>query len=120
MATHSSTLAWKFHGQKSLVQYSPWGHKEPDTTEQLNTQTHTHRGYGDHPSKVTSGLFSWCPFSDFELGSFVGIPGSRVQALLDKEDMYIYSGILAIKRTKLLFAEMWMDLQTVIQNEIVK
>ena len=102
------------------MQYSPWGHKEPDTTEQLNTQTHTHRGYGDHPSKVTSGVFSWCHFSDFELGSFVGIPGSRVQALLDKEDVYIYSGILAIKRTKLLFAEMWMDLQTVIQNEIVK
>ena len=26
------------HGQRSLVGYSPWGHKEPDTTEQL---THT-------------------------------------------------------------------------------
>ena len=23
MATHSSTLAWKFHGQRSLVGYSP-------------------------------------------------------------------------------------------------
>ena len=27
------------HGQRSLVGYSPWGHKELDTTEQL---THTH------------------------------------------------------------------------------
>ena len=26
------------HGQKSLVGYSPWGHKESDTTEQLSTQ----------------------------------------------------------------------------------
>ena len=25
------------HGQRSLVGYSPWGHKELDRTEQLNT-----------------------------------------------------------------------------------
>ena len=35
MATHSSILAGEFHGQKSLAGYSPWGHKEWDTTEQL-------------------------------------------------------------------------------------
>ena len=34
MATHSSILAWKTHGQRSLIGYSPWGHKELDTTEQ--------------------------------------------------------------------------------------
>ena len=28
------------HGQKSLVGYSPWGHKESDTTEQLSTAQH--------------------------------------------------------------------------------
>ena len=28
-------LLGKSHGQKSLVGYSPWGHKESDTTEQL-------------------------------------------------------------------------------------
>ena len=27
-ATHSSILAWRIHGQRSLVGYSPWGHKE--------------------------------------------------------------------------------------------
>ena len=32
-------LPGKFHGQRSLVGYSPWGHKESDTTEQLNTAT---------------------------------------------------------------------------------
>ena len=26
-------LPGKFHGQRSLVGYSPWGHKESDTTE---------------------------------------------------------------------------------------
>ena len=28
----------KFYGQRSLMAYSPWGHKELDTTEQLNTR----------------------------------------------------------------------------------
>ena len=39
MATHSSTLAWKFHGWRSLVGYSPWGRKESHTTEQLHFLT---------------------------------------------------------------------------------
>ena len=33
MATHYNILAREFHGQMSLVGYSPWGHKELDTTE---------------------------------------------------------------------------------------
>ena len=33
MATPSSILALKSHGQRSLVGYSPWGGKESDTTE---------------------------------------------------------------------------------------
>ena len=37
MATHSSVLAWEIHGQRSLVGYSPQGHKESDTTEQLTS-----------------------------------------------------------------------------------
>ena len=28
MATHSSILAWRIHGQRNLVGYSLWGHKE--------------------------------------------------------------------------------------------
>ena len=36
MAHHSSTLAWKIHGQRSLVGYSPWGLEELDTTERLH------------------------------------------------------------------------------------
>ena len=32
MATHYSILAREFHGQMSLVGYSPLGHKELDTT----------------------------------------------------------------------------------------
>ena len=33
MATHSSILPREFHGQGSLVGYSPWGCKELDKTE---------------------------------------------------------------------------------------
>ena len=33
MATHSSILAWRSHGQKSLEGYSPWGRTESDMTE---------------------------------------------------------------------------------------
>ena len=29
-------LPGESHGQRSLVDYSPWGHKEMDMTEQLN------------------------------------------------------------------------------------
>ena len=32
----------KFHGQRSLAGYSPWGHKESYWTERLNLPTPTH------------------------------------------------------------------------------
>ena len=35
MAIHSIFLPGKFYGQRSLVGYSPWGHKQSDTTEQI-------------------------------------------------------------------------------------
>ena len=35
MATHSSALAWKSHGHRSLVGYSPWVRKESDMTWRL-------------------------------------------------------------------------------------
>ena len=38
MATHSSILAWETHVHRSRAGYSPWDHKELDTTEWL---THT-------------------------------------------------------------------------------
>ena len=43
MATHSSILAWKSHGQRSLVGYRPQGHKSQ--TEQLN---HHHHNKASH------------------------------------------------------------------------
>ena len=49
MATHPSILTWESYGQRSMVGYSPWGHKESDMSEQL-THTHTHRGTHIHPT----------------------------------------------------------------------
>ena len=33
-------LPGEFHGQRRLVGYSPWGHKESDTTERLTHKKH--------------------------------------------------------------------------------
>ena len=44
MATHSSTLAGKFHGHRRLVGYSPWGCKESDMTERLHFLSLTFSG----------------------------------------------------------------------------
>ena len=40
LSSHSSILAWRIHGQRSLVGYSPWGCKESDMIEKL-TLSHT-------------------------------------------------------------------------------
>ena len=39
MASYSSIFAWKIHGQRSLVGYSPWDRKESDMTERLTLFT---------------------------------------------------------------------------------
>ena len=40
MATHSSVLSWRIRGQRSVVDYSPWGRRESDVTERLSTYIH--------------------------------------------------------------------------------
>ena len=39
MATHSSRLAWRIPWTGEPGGYSPWGHKESDTTEYAHTLT---------------------------------------------------------------------------------
>ena len=43
-------LLGKFHGQRSLVGYSPWGRRESDTTEHLNTR----RSYLQHTDSLVA------------------------------------------------------------------
>ena len=56
-------LLGEFHGQESLADYSPWGHKELDTTQQLthtHTQTHTHyNGVGETVELGKENLICW-------------------------------------------------------------
>ena len=42
MAPHSSTLAWKIRGQRSLVGGSPWGREELDTLSDFTFTFHFH------------------------------------------------------------------------------
>ena len=42
MAAHSNILAWKIpQTEEPGGLYSPWGHRESDTTERLNALTNT-------------------------------------------------------------------------------
>ena len=64
MATHSNILAWELHEQRSLVGYSPWGHKivrqDLETKQQQQFQFFT--------------LFlMFCNFTSINLSEF--IPG---------------------------------------------
>ena len=44
-------LPGKSHGQRSLVGYSPWGHKDLDVTDRL-THTHTHTHMHTHTHDI--------------------------------------------------------------------
>ena len=39
------SLPKEFHGQKSPVGYSSWGHKDSDRTEHVHAHTHTYTAY---------------------------------------------------------------------------
>ena len=62
MTAHSSILAGTSHGQRSLVVYSPWGHKESDTTQQSALSVGTKRCF------AREGSFARLPQPD-PLGS---------------------------------------------------
>ena len=54
MATHSSILAWRTRGQRSLVGHSPWGCKSRTWLKQLNTvNTHV---YGRRLKKLVTRI----------------------------------------------------------------
>ena len=49
MAPHSSPLAGKSHGRRSLVGCSPWGREESDRTDSLFTFMHWRRKWQPTP-----------------------------------------------------------------------
>ena len=48
-------LPGKFHGQRSLTGYSPWGHKEADMSEPLSTHTGEKRGTAGREERKAGG-----------------------------------------------------------------
>ena len=53
-------LPGEFHGQRSLADYSPWGHRESDMTKRLtHTHTHTHTHTVYHVWGTTRGIQCW-------------------------------------------------------------
>ena len=50
-ATHSNNLNWRIPWTKELAGYSPWGHKESDTTEELNVHTQFEENKVEHYSR---------------------------------------------------------------------
>ena len=53
MATTSVFLPGESRGQRSLAGFSPWGHKESDTTERL---TRSLSDYTDHNNSLTGTI----------------------------------------------------------------
>ena len=43
MTTTAVFLPRKFHGQRSLLNYSPYSHRESEMTENVHAHIHTHR-----------------------------------------------------------------------------
>ena len=66
MATHSSILAWRIPHVEDLSGYSPWGHKESDTTERLTfslfTELLTFSLFTERPTLTLSRLTMLCLF----------------------------------------------------------
>ena len=59
MATHSSILAWRIPGQRSLAGYSPEGRKEVSMT--VSDLACTHGGTVDKNLPADTGEAGWIP-----------------------------------------------------------
>ena len=73
-------LPGQFHGQRSLASYSPWGHKESDTIEQL---THTHT----QMKKITNKKLPYCTRNPIYSVLCDDLNGKEIQK---REDICIY------------------------------
>ena len=59
-------LSRESHGQRSLASYSPWGHKESDTTERLNNSNKKDLIENKSFKNISNDL------NHFEYGGFMG------------------------------------------------
>ena len=76
----------KFHGQRSLEGYSPWGHKESDTTEYYVHFTAIFKKFGCSPTVCqvhaeASGMRGGCPGGEAQLPTLGFFRESSYEAL---------------------------------------
>ena len=69
MATHSSILAWRIP-KTETGHYSPWGHKELNTTEQLKTHNISLISLCVHFSSVTQSCPALCDPMNYSISGF--------------------------------------------------
>ena len=94
-------FAREIHRQRSLVGYSPWGHKDSDTTEQL-TLSHTFMRGGSfwrvkHYSLFPKSLFTK---SDISTGSYTSMGPSRKSGGCSSREQTHSQDALSISRTR--------------------
>ena len=81
MATHSSMLPEKLHGQRSMAGYSPRGSKELDMNEQLRTPVHTEVPiYSRTAAAAAAKLLQLCPTLCNPIDGL--LPGSPIPGIL--------------------------------------
>ena len=89
-------LSGKLHGQRSLEGYSPWGHRELDTTEWL-IQTHTPKWWGLHKIPEVQGfreLLGWGTHGgirDGTLGEGTGAPPPAPHLALRTSSIWMFT-----------------------------
>ena len=125
----SSVLVWTIPWIRSLAGYRPWGHRESDTTEKLNTHMHTHArthtcahtrscnptpghtcrekhgSKGDmHPNVHCSAVYN---------GQDMEATWMSINRWMDKDVVHIYNEMLrSHKMNEIMpFAATWMDLE---------
>ena len=93
MAIHSSILAEESHGQRSLTGYSPKGHKESDTTEQLSLLTsHESKSLPPVSKSTYFGISLWETNEQIKFCCFVHSECSEVTGNSNILHMRNYTG----------------------------
>ena len=91
MATHSSILPGKFHGQRSLVGYSPQGHKGSDTTQLLSTQAPKLWDHeGPQRYELLQGAFKGSDSGRKDKGSFKLFLGWEAMSLCGQHSLGVH------------------------------
>ena len=84
----------KFHGERNVVGYSPWGRNELDTTERVRTHTHTHTHTNTHTRTSVSVLLTRCS------KVFIDMPGKAIPRTAVKSSCASYQAVVSKKRNR--------------------